>query len=140
MRRRDEDGERSTEAEASGWNARARWPGLESRGAATACTRAAAIGAGDGRSVGQRGGPSGREGGGRRWRLGRAAEWERRWRCRCWTAPTREMGSFVGFLRGFSPLSFLVLGSKGVRGIRERGGAGRFCRGSFHFSARSSTF
>jgi hypothetical protein len=62
MRRRDEDGERSTEAEASGWNARARWPGLESRGAATACTRAAAIGAGDGRSVGQRGGPSGREG------------------------------------------------------------------------------
>jgi hypothetical protein len=54
MRRRNEDGERNAGAEARVWNARTRWPGHESRGAATACTRAAAIGAGagDGRWVG----------------------------------------------------------------------------------------
>jgi hypothetical protein len=39
----DEGGERRAGAEASGWNERARWPGLGT-GAATACTREAAIG------------------------------------------------------------------------------------------------
>jgi hypothetical protein len=81
---------------------------------------------------GQRGGPLGR--GGERRRLGRAAEWERRWRRRCRTAPTREKwGSFVGFLRGFSPLCFRFWVG-GVRGIRElRGGQVGFARGFVPF-------
>jgi hypothetical protein len=45
----------------------------------------------------------------------------------------REMGSFVGFLRGFSPLCFRFWVG-GVRGIRElRGGQVGFARGFVPF-------
>jgi hypothetical protein len=141
MRRRNEDGERNAGAEARVWNARTRWPGHESRGAATACTRAAAIGAGagDGRWVGSEEAPW--EGEGR----GDGSEGRRNGRGGGGAGvgqhqQERNGGVLWGFYGAFRR-------SVSGFGSEESEGSGNCVvgrsvlpGGSFHFSARSSTF